>query len=552
MSRSKSLIKKAIRNVELTVLDQKHKNFMLLRRPRESAIAHTLKLLGDIERDFNNTDLRDRSYFWRRSGFRYVLDAVSHCLRWLAEPPPTRVYLPGASWQQLNREAFDLLAWGMDYAKLAQDHVAWTRGALECNLDETRKMISFEFPANFDTFFLLTQAASEEFYSKRALDEIPSDQLQSGFSAWIDRFTKRLQGVDISWKIERNEKSHQIAFEWLSKTLWPELPAKTDLQGYCLDEFRHFFAALFIHGLYISWAEDYMDKQFGPENEAGSHIVVFSENQMIRWLSEISGVNRSSLRAIVKDLTFDTGNFHSSIVTQPFVKSKSGKLFLLSRLVTILDPMPMIADALHKSKKDEIYAGFVQVLEQSSLDQIEKIFAQLNFRVFREKRFVDADGNKITPDFLLYDPQKKELLVIDYKHTLAPSGASQVIRKSKSLSESREGIRQVQRYLEFFQNNLRLLENWIGEVENKDKINGLLLFRWPMPMHLEFNRQVSIVDWFSLENMLSEENNISIKSLNNWIRTRPDLPYNLKHLQRVPEEVAVDNWTYRRTILAEV
>jgi hypothetical protein len=153
---------------------------------------------------------------------------------------------------------------------------------------------------------------------------------------------------------------------------------------------------------------------------------------------------------------------------------------------------------------------------------------------------------------LLYDPQKKELLVIDYKHTLAPSGASQVIRKSKTLSESREGIRQIQRYLEFFQNNLQLLDSWIGEVENKDKINGVLLFRWPMPMHLEFDRQVSIVDWFSLENMLSKENNISIKSLINWIRTRPDLPSSVRHLQRAPEEIEVDNWTYRRMILAEV
>ena len=91
------------------------------------------------------------------------------------------------------------------------------------------------------------------------------------------------------------------------------------------------------------------------------------------------------MRAIVNDLTFNTNNFHSSISSQPFVKSKRDKIFLLSRFVSILNPMRMIAGALHKANKQKIYANFVQVLEQSSLDQIEKAFLKLKFKIFEKK-----------------------------------------------------------------------------------------------------------------------------------------------------------------------
>ena len=136
----------------------------------------------------------------------------------------------------------------MDYSRLAQDHVAWTRGVLIGRVDENNKIISFEYPSDFDKFFLLTQAASEELYLESILDEIPFGDLQDDFLAWINRSTRRLQGFDVPWKIEQDSKPQQIAFDWLSKTLWPELPTETDLQGYTLYEFRRFFAALFVYG----------------------------------------------------------------------------------------------------------------------------------------------------------------------------------------------------------------------------------------------------------------------------------------------------------------
>ena len=43
MPRLSNSSEKVIRHVEHTVLDQKYKQFLLLRRPREDAIAHLLK-----------------------------------------------------------------------------------------------------------------------------------------------------------------------------------------------------------------------------------------------------------------------------------------------------------------------------------------------------------------------------------------------------------------------------------------------------------------------------------------------------------------------------
>jgi hypothetical protein len=43
-----------IRYIERTVLDSRFKQYMLVRRPRELAIPHLLKVFGHIEREVHN------------------------------------------------------------------------------------------------------------------------------------------------------------------------------------------------------------------------------------------------------------------------------------------------------------------------------------------------------------------------------------------------------------------------------------------------------------------------------------------------------------------
>lgn len=127
-----------------------------------------------------------------------------------------------------------------------------------------------------------------------------------------------------------------------------------------------------------------MDALFGSENEAGSLVFRMPENEMIKWLSTMSGVKEGLVKIILDDLIFDASSLHSSLGNQPFVKANT-LMFLLARLISSLDPMRLLAGALNKGSKQSIYAKFIQqnlqnVLNLNGYDyEIEKIYGVLLF-----------------------------------------------------------------------------------------------------------------------------------------------------------------------------
>jgi hypothetical protein len=220
---------------------------------------------------------------------------------------------------------------------------------------------------------------------------------------------------------------------------------------------------------------------------------------------------------------------------------KMAELFVVMLLFVVV---------LNKREKRKVYARFVQRLEQSTLDTIEKAFRSLGFEVLREKTLVDGNGLEVKPDFLVYDESDREILVVDYKHTLTPLNPSQVILKSTTLRESKEGIEQIRKYLTFLRDNLPLVSSQISHGKNVERIHGLLLFRWPMPIPASIDPEVKIIDWVSLSRILQQGNPVALAGLMNWVETRPDVGITTEQIKLIPEEIRVDEWTYKRFILA--
>jgi hypothetical protein len=231
------------------------------------------------------------------------------------------------------------------------EHVAWSRGITRGKVDETSKTICFEYPADLNGFFLLTQAISEEWHTDSQLREVPFEALREGFTSWVKRSTTEFIGAQTIRGSEVSAAYSRIALVWLEKALWPELSGSIDLQGYTLDEFRHFYAALFVYSQYCAWAEDHMDMRYGSDNDAGSIVISGLQPEIVSWLAEMSGVKRDSLASIIEDLTFDADDFYSTIMTRPFVQLANGSIYLLARVFSMLDPMRVLADVLILQRK---------------------------------------------------------------------------------------------------------------------------------------------------------------------------------------------------------
>jgi hypothetical protein len=536
-----------IRNVEATILDQKHKQFMLMHRPNDIAIPHLLKVLGHIDRTLIS-ELNDESFLRQRAFMQTVLSAAGHCLRWLSTSSSNIVLLRNASWKKLDEEALDLLGWGISYSQLAADHVAWSRGLLTGKADQRNKIISFEPPDNLDSSFLASQSIAEETLAESFFKEFPYESLRGGFQVWLRQFKLTSVMDSNMWHVEQDGRAYEAASSWTEMVVWPELLNETDLEGYTLGDFRRLYTSLFLVAQYCAWAEDAIDSTQGPENEGGSIVFNDSESRIVHWLSEISGVEQSSVHNILCDLIFDTNDFHSSLANQPFVRSKSRQIFLLARLLPLLEPSRMISGALLKGKKKKVYERVVNTLEQSNLDMIESYIKNLGLAVFREKKIFANSNFEVEPDFLLLDKERKELLIIEYKHTLTSIGPSEVVSKVKTLEEGKGGIKQVQKYLAILKQNTFPLDGHNIAPADGYQIYGLLLFRWPMVLPLKTPPDMNIIDWISLKEILSWTDGISISHLIDLINKRPDLPLNPKGWKQDAFEIKVDEWTYKHTI----
>ena len=123
-----------IRQVEIDVLDEEYKRYYLIRLSEDLAITRLLKMKGDITRGLNVTGF-DGVGIQSLHGFVNLLSrGLSHCLRWVCTDCPLGKAIHGPEWMEQDDQAADLLHWGMQYAQLATQHVAWSNSLIDATI----------------------------------------------------------------------------------------------------------------------------------------------------------------------------------------------------------------------------------------------------------------------------------------------------------------------------------------------------------------------------------------------------------------------------------
>lgn len=522
-----------IRQVERTVLDTEYKKFRLLHRPDDLTIFHLLKLFGDGYRILPKTDSFN-FYMNRHIWFKDSIDGLGHCFRWISREPQHQIILPDSSPLTLNKDTAEFLKWGINYSKLFVAHVSWSRGLLSAQINEEKKEITFSYPNDFDKAFLATQYVAHYVLNKRSLNLIPLDQLNFGYIEWYKELVSQIIRGEFDINITKFKDTYDTVLSWLRTTIFPEIASNTDLKGYTLEDFRRFYAALYILSFYTSRIEN--DLSF-----LDSHIFALSKSDMILRLSKLCDIRPENVGEILENFIFDYSKDHSSLTVQPFVQSKKGNVFLLLRLLRLVNPSETLATALVKGKKQKIYDPIITSLEKANLEIISRKFSKAGYQILKpEKEIKNTSGAKITPDLIIYDKSFNKLLIIDYKHFLIPVNSSDVGSKIK------EGRDQVRNYIKFIRNDKSSIEKLTGINKDNVEIYGVLLFRWPLAIPIEKDPLVHSVDWISLSNFLDQNANCGITYLINWLITRPDVSIDF---EIEIESIKVADWTYQKPTL---
>ncbi|NHQ79210.1 hypothetical protein, partial [Elizabethkingia miricola] len=304
---------------------------------------------------------------------------------------------------------------------------------------------------------------------------------------------------------------------------------------------RQFFALTFLNFYFIRWVEEYLDSGMGENNLSyGSNPLSMSTDKFKKLMCQITGLNVEIVSSIIKDLTFNPSNLHTSVTLQPFIYSH-GEYYILPNLFVQVEPSRMMLGALNKGEKKRVYDKLINPIEKANLNLISETAKQLpNVVCYLEKTLKD-NGQRICPDIILIDPTRKFLLVTDYKHFIGPITGSEVGYKIKELEKA---INQVQKYID----NL----NQLSKIESINiqnfTVSGLIITHKPLPIPIPIKNIIPIVDMETFnqltQNAVTKKIGIFdiVKTIEYWYHSKPKNIFS-----EFESEIFVEGWKIRRT-----
>jgi hypothetical protein len=524
-----------IREIECSVLDEEYKRFPLFREAADVATKHLLRSVLHLLRDSAGVFKDDPrgAHRW----FAQLLAAFSHCLRWVHATCPTAQTSSSSSSDHRDEAALQLLLdWGMSYVLLAADHIAWTQGLLPARADLLRREITFGPVPAPDLVSFARQHADDLPWWKQQVSLFPSASFVKLFNEWQRHAQWTERGLEFDPSFVLRHAEFPAMRNWQDAILFPSLPGSLSLGSYSLGDMRHFLAAVMTTSDCIRTLEDEVDKAVGPTNAMGSWIFDLSFAEAVDWMMAATGLGPAEVSAILGDLIGDLRRFHFSITTTPIIRTSAGRLWIGHRLLADLHPTQAVARVLTAGSGARRYDYVSTLLESTELERIASTFRHAGLKVLKEETFVDKAGRKLTPDLIIWDPPSTDVLILDFKNSLAAYGAAEVANRVR---EYRKGILQVERYLEAFRTNQELLKPHIPSDRHALRFTAGLLFLVPMPLPIPKHREIFYDNWFGMSRRLHSE---SRNLLDRLIPKDDESP----KVSEISQEIKVADWTYRR------
>lgn len=539
-----------VRLIEREVLDQHHRQFALLSRNETVAVDALLRCYAQILRDLRTGKISKPSDDAKSQTENEGLRGLAHCLRWVKERCPSRLVVPTPESNVLAQEALQILRWGVAYDPIWNQHSAYSRGFVHAEADEQNKTITFLPRQHVNPHFFCTQVKAKKVDDERLASARPDDRLAELSKTWYNSVTSSAQGMRFDDVPIRASGAIDVASTWMETTCLPELAGATSLMGCTVGELRRVLATLYVYSLFVTKLEGVSDDQPALGVTLQSRVVARRRDQMIEWLSGLSGVPAASVDAILSVLTFDTTHPHVTLAQQPVVHSDDGQLFFLPRMLLFLDLPRMYVGALNKIPEGRaVYDRTINEIETAGVESVvSEIRAAVPsaLQIVANVTFGLPDGRHITPDIVVVSQQDPTVLVIDLKYSTPPFGPADIHRRVEEFEKWKARMGE---YVIGFQSNPDVLrQHCQWEYRGDATVFGLILTRWPLPIPVDFSEPVGAVDWPSLRDHILKTHPSSICELVTWAVNRPDVSVPAA-LAWTATDVQVGEWKYRYSVL---
>lgn len=488
-----------VREIEQTILDKEHERCKLLYTSSIISIPYLLKVFGDTVRD--PSLITNYPEFTSKRILHQLVLAISQSIKWVIRiNDKVGVDNIVLSPSEISDQTADMIKWAFEYTALAQQFTAWSQGYVDVDIDLELKTIRFKaIDQTVSHFYYAQQEVSDDYIKDVFFDILSVESMYETYDQWAKDYniTEPPIAAHMDWSRGIGSQVHRELYSKVEKYVLPELPAKTELGGYTIGDFRNFFSSLLLNFHFICSFEDTLDAK-DPERALafGSNPLMMPKEKMIKFLNTATGLPSDVISNILVDLTLDTTSFHSNLLTQPVVLSSDGDYAILPNLFGYIEPNRMICGALNKSiDKKKIYDKLIDTIERKNIEAIGELLRE-NWECVVLNQSFKAAGKVISPDFILIDKVHNSLLILDYKHFLNPVNASET---SFRLTEMRKGLGQIFLYENFFTQHPEVLTE--HGIKSGFIIYKMLLTRFPTPVPIE-RSEILITDLATLKKKL--------------------------------------------------
>jgi len=500
-----------IRWLESTILDQHFKKLPLYNFSEDIVIPYLLKTFGDFERARHI--LSTKGYADQTISRILVthLHGLGHAIRWTYQSGVDQPIGEVTDHDQANEMSAEAITWAINYYRIAQNFVAWSRNLLTAEINKPEKWLRF-FPKNtHDGYRMIANQFQEYHQAQELYDSLHHSLMNQEFQKWLTHIDLHEPPIyaSMKWDLARKSPLYEIFLQRVKAVILPECTPETDLGGYTLDDFRRLYTALSLNFLFICWVEGITDQLYGEDNPFGANPIKLEWRAACIFFAEVTALSQETVAAIFTDLTFDHRNFHTSLIVQPLVRSTTNYLYILPNYFSFVDPNRMLTGALNKGSKKRIYDKLINQIEQYQVTKLVTLFEQMGMSVFREPK-VKIMGNLYTPDLIVINGRERQVLILDYKHFLSPIGPAEVSYRIKEVDKA---IEQVNNYMRQIPSSHFMLEATRDEPSGL-VYTGLILFNTPMAVPLPANLELLITDLFSFDQLLGLNDSYQLRCNN--------------------------------------
>jgi hypothetical protein len=264
------------------------------------------------------------------------------------------------------------------------------------------------------------------------------------------------------------------------------------------------------------------------------------------FLTELSGLERSVVSAVVDDLTYDPHIRNADPALQPFVPVGGAGLALCLGCVRASNPERNLLKALNRMPhKQRIYSELSPAKEDLVLAEVIAELASLPLR-YATKREVVVGGELVTEiDLLIWHEKTGTLLMVELKWPIGAHDVNEVAEDDRAFERAaNEQVVPAMAFLE--KHGCDVLAKWIpGTDASKVKhIHGVIVSKTSPGTGKVFSGDVPVVEWLKFRQFLSSDGPRDLRRVHRRCLNPPDRKQMAKELVFDSVEVVVGPYTY--------